>query len=162
MGFFDRLKSILGGKAEDDASRQSQAPAVPEPQKRDGAAQQSQTPAFSKPTRQERYVQGQENRQTDPTWESVELHLEKALIDSGEFVILNLSYPKIPFIQATREPGPDNIGKMSLEASILDEQNGVTHVLEKVVDADECRDAFRLYFETGEVKDLDTFSPVEW
>ncbi len=30
-----------------------------------------------------------------------------------------------------------------------------------VVDADACRAAFRLYYESGEVRDLDTFSPVE-
>lgn len=30
--------------------------------------------------------------------------------------------------------------------------------LEKTVDADECRDAFRLYYESGEVRDLDSFS----
>ncbi len=162
MGFLDRLKDILGGKKENGAGQQSRTPAVPESQERDGAAQQSRTPSFVKPTKQERFVEGQKNRQPNPTWESVELYLEKALAESGEFVILNLSYPKIEFIQATRESNLDTNTKMCLEVSVLDEQAGVTHVFEKVVDADTCRDAFRLYFESGEVRDLDTFSPIQW
>lgn len=161
MGFFDRLKAILGGKDNAGADQQGQSPAVPEPQKRDGA-DRSKPPAFSKPGGPERFVKGNEDMRTNPTWEAVELYIEKALMDGEEFVILQLSYPNIPFIQARMESNLDTNTEMRLEASVLDEQTGSFHIFEKIVDADTCRDAFRLYYESGEVRDLDTFSPMQW
>lgn len=108
----------------------------------------------------ERYVEGQEEWRGDPTWEEVELYLEKTLINKREFVILNLSYPNIPFIQAVRASNLDTDATMLLQVRVCDEQikdEGVV-LLEKVVDADTCREAFRLYYESGEVADLDEYT----
>jgi len=163
MGFIDRLKAFWGGRVEDGSDWQSQIRAYrTEPQKIDGA-DRSQPPAFSKPDGPKHFVQGNfEPLVTNPTWETVELYIEKARLDGKEFVVLQLSYPKIPFIQASMESNQGTITEMRLEASVLDEQTGSYHIFEKIVDADTCRDAFRLYYESGEVRDLDTFSPMKW
>lgn len=157
-GFLIDLRLFGGDKIEDGADRQGRATAVPKPQKRDDA-DRSQPPAVSKPGGPERSVKGNfEPLIKDPTWETVELYIQRALMNGEEFVILQLSYPKIPFIQANM----DTDTTMCLEASVLDEQTGSYHIFEKIIDADTCRDAFRLYYESGEVRDLDTFSPLKW
>lgn len=148
MGLFDRLKACFFDKDNGDAEQLKQAATTPNPN------------AFSMPERPDRFVEGPNDFRADPTWETVEWYLEKALSHDDEHVILQLSYPNIPFIQAARIPGWDKRGKMSLEASVFDERTKRCVLLEKIVDDDECKVAFRLYFESGKVRDLDAFSPM--
>lgn len=49
---------------------------------------------------------------------------------------------------------------MLLQVRICDEQlkDEDVVILEKVLDAEKCREAFRLYYESGEVADLDEYT----
>ena len=186
MGLIDRLKSFFGGNDIDGAGR-SQPPATSEwldserfAQERDAMlawnranpalsveeserfAQEGDPLVAALRRKPERYVEGQKEWRGDPTWEEVELYLRKALINKREFVLLNLSYPKIPYIQACRESNPGTNDKMFFEVCVQDELTGRFRMHEKIVDADECRDAFRLYFESGEVRNLDDYTPGAW
>ncbi|GEM_PF-3285435 len=108
----------------------------------------------------ERYVEGQKGWRGNPTWEDVESFFEKALFNKREFVILTLPYPNIPFIQAINVSNPDSDATMLLQVRICDEQlkDEDVVILEKVLDAEKCREAFRLYYESGEVADLDEYT----
>ncbi|MDD4096464.1 MAG: hypothetical protein PHP22_09515 [Oscillospiraceae bacterium] len=130
-----------------------------------GQASESETnpPTYSIPKNSGRWLEDAHGpRRKEPVWEAVELHLEKAMMYTDDHIVLNLSYPIIPFIQACGDPNPDAINTMLLEAMVLDEQTGRFHLLEKIVDAEACREAFRLYYESGEVRNLDEFSPEKW
>lgn len=167
MGIFNRIKAFLSGNVRgvsDWSGQESESDtnqtASTEWLESERFAQERDAMLAWNRAKPERYVEGQEEWRGDPTWEEVELCLRKALINKREFVILNLSYPNIPFIQAVRASNLDTDATMLLQVRVCDEQikdEGVV-LLEKVVDADTCREAFRLYYESGEVADLDEYT----
>ena len=153
MGIFDRIHAFLWGNDREDADRSRQL-----------SESETNPPMFPTPQSPDRELEDANGVRAEPTWEAVEWYLEKALTNKEDHVVLQLSYPKIPFIQACRDLAQENSGKMCLEVRVCDEQikDDDVVILEKTVDADECRDAFRLYYESGEVRDLDSFSRESW
>ncbi len=92
----------------------------------------------------------------------MEFYLEKTLSNDDEHVILQLSLPNVNFIQAARITRGKDRGKMTLQVSMLDERTNQFVLMEKVCDEIDCRAAFQLYLEKGEVLNPDKFSPVEF
>lgn len=126
-----------------------------------GSVSAPEKTAFLMPKSPDKFVEGASGSCEEPTLDKVQFHLEKALRDKEEHVILNLSFPGINFIQAARITRGKDRGKMTLQASVFHKQRMHYVLLQKACDDNECRAAFQLYFEKGDVLDLETFSIVE-
>jgi hypothetical protein len=157
MGLFDKLKAkfLENDSTEKDINRVDHA-------KQPGNVSTPKQTAFLKPKSPDRFVEAASGSREEPTPDKVEFYLEKALSDDEEHVILELSLPNVNFIQAARITRGKDRGKMTLQASMLDERTNQFVLVEKVCDEIYCRAAFRLYLEKGEVLDPDTFAPVQF
>ena len=162
MSIIDRLKYFLGGY-DKGGTGQGQQPASSEWLDSERFAQEcdAMRAMWREQKKPDRYVEGPEDWGADPTWETVEFYFKNALNNKTEgWVILNLSYPLIPFIQACRASHQDENLAMNFHVRFCDDriEDGTVVLLEKTLDTDACREAFRVYFESGEVWDLDQFS----
>ena len=92
-----------------------------------------------------------------PTWQQVQLYINKIFQNNEEFIILTLSEAVygVRYIQAC-----DVNGEYSLELGI--ETDDKTKLVEKVCDKKELVERFQQFYEYGVVNDIDQFKPVSF
>lgn len=92
-----------------------------------------------------------------PEWEDVEEYIDRMLANQEEFVTLTLdrSLYGIRYMQACQVP--DGI---TVELGL--EKDNVTKLVEKTCDKDETLKYFDFFYHYGTVKDVETFTPMEF
>ena len=92
-----------------------------------------------------------------PTWQQVQLYINKMLQNNEEFIVLTLSEAVygVRYMQAC-----DVNGEYSLELGI--ETDDKTKLVEKVCDKKELVERFEQFYEYGVVHDINQFKPVSF
>ena len=92
-----------------------------------------------------------------PTWQQVQLYINRIFQNNEEFIILTLSEAVygVRYIQAC-----DVNGEYSLELGI--ETDDKTKLVEKVCDKKELVERFQQFYEYGVVNDIHQFKPVSF
>ena len=92
-----------------------------------------------------------------PTWQQVQLYINKMIQNNEEFIVLTLSEAMygVRYMQAC-----DVNGEYSLELGI--ETDDRTKLVEKVCDKKELVERFQQFYEYGVVHDIDQFKPVSF
>ena len=92
-----------------------------------------------------------------PTWQQVQLYINKMLQNNEEFIVLTLSEAMygVRYMQAC-----DVNGEYTLELGI--ETDDKTKLVEKVCDKKELVERFQQFYEYGVVHDIDQFKPVSF
>lgn len=92
-----------------------------------------------------------------PTWQQVQLYINKMMQNNEEFIVLTLSEAMygVRYMQAC-----DVNGEYSLELGI--ETDDKTKLVEKVCDKKELVERFEQFYEYGVVYDIDQFKPVSF
>ena len=92
-----------------------------------------------------------------PTWQQVQLYINKMIQNNEEFIVLTLSEAMygVRYMQAC-----DVNGEYSLELGI--ETDDKTKLVEKVCDKKELVERFEQFYEYGVVHDINQFKPVSF
>ena len=92
-----------------------------------------------------------------PTWQQVQLYINKMIQNNEEFIVLTLSEAMygVRYMQAC-----DVNGEYSLELGI--ETDDKTKLVEKVCDKKELVERFAQFYKYGVVHDIDQFKPVSF
>ena len=92
-----------------------------------------------------------------PTWQQVQLYINKMIQNNEEFIVLTLSEAVygVRYMQAC-----DVNGEYFLELGI--ETDDKTKLVEKVCDKKELVERFAQFYEYGIVHDIDQFKPVSF
>ena len=92
-----------------------------------------------------------------PTWQQVQLYINKMFQNNEEFIVLTLSQAMygVRYMQAC-----DVNGEYFLELGI--ETDDKTKLVEKVCDKKELVERFEQFYEYGVVHDIDQFKPVSF
>ena len=92
-----------------------------------------------------------------PTWQQVELYIDKMIQNNEEFITLTLSEAVygVRYMQACSVPGG-----YSLQLGV--ETDAKTNLVERVCDKQELVEHFAQFYEYGFVHDIDRFQPVSF
>lgn len=92
-----------------------------------------------------------------PTWQQVQLYINKMIQNNEEFIVLTLSEA----VYGVRYMQACNVnGEYSLELGI--ETDDKTKLVEKVCDKKELVERFEQFYEYGVVHDINQFKPVSF
>ena len=92
-----------------------------------------------------------------PTWQQVQLYINKMIQNNEEFITLTLSEAVygVRYMQASSFKG-----KYSLQLGM--ETDNKTNLVERVCDEKELLERFAQFYESGFVHDIDQFKPVSF